>query len=111
MNCKGCKCYKTLVNATIEWCSFFGKSLEDMEKEPDRYNLEDCSFDTRKRIVTVEDWINFLSQYPKDMQVSIMNFSPSETNRTDFKVVEEFPDGDPANPNCEYLKDVLVIGG
>ena len=63
-------------------------------------------------MATIKDWIEALSEYPPDMLVSLMWYSPYEPmSEGDMKVVEEFPNGDPANPNCEYLENVLVIGG
>lgn len=56
--------------------------------------------------MTVRDLISLLLSYPEDMIV-VDDFGPIKEEY--FKVVEEYYNGDSANPNCEILKNVLMI--
>lgn len=56
--------------------------------------------------MTVRDLINLLLSYLLDMIV-VDNFGPIKEEY--FKVIEEYYNGDSANPNCEILKNVLMI--
>lgn len=56
--------------------------------------------------MTVRDLIEKLQSYPDDM---IVVDDCGELTSNDIGVVEEFYNGDSANPNCEILKNVLLI--
>ena len=58
--------------------------------------------------MTVKELIDILQEYPQDIPVAI-NYD-IDLNFEDFKIVEEFPMGDPANPRCKYIDKVLLLG-
>ena len=58
--------------------------------------------------MTVKELIDKLQAYPSDMLVAI-NWDLAIEEK-EIKVIREFPKGDPANPNCEYIDEVLCIG-
>ena len=53
---------------------------------------------------TVAEFIETLKQFPQDLPIRIF-YEPG----TEIRVVEEFYDGDPANPKCQAFRAVLVI--
>ena len=55
--------------------------------------------------MTVQDFIEELNKYPLDMVIAIDGY----LTEIEFKIIEDFPVGDPANPKCEYLDKILNI--
>lgn len=58
--------------------------------------------------LTVKELIEILQAYPSDMPVAIVY--ELEWDKSDIRIIEEFYNGDPANPNCEVINNVLNIG-
>lgn len=56
----------------------------------------------------VKELIEKLQAYPSDMLVACGWYLDWEEN--DIQVVKDFPVGDPANPKCEFLDEVLRVG-
>ena len=54
----------------------------------------------------VKELIDILQEYPMDALVAI-HYS-TEVDREDIELMEEFYNGDPANPNCEILENKVV---
>ena len=58
--------------------------------------------------LTVKELIEILQAYPSDMPVAIVY--ELDWDKDDIRIIKEFPKGDPANPKCEYIDEVLNIG-
>ena len=56
----------------------------------------------------VKELIDKLQEYPQDIPVAI-NYDLEFDDNT-FHIMKEFPKGDPANPKCKYIDEVLIIG-
>ena len=56
------------------------------------------------RTMTVAEMIEKLKKFPQNLEVLDLGM-PVE----DLKLVEDFPVGDPANPDCEYKSVVIVL--
>ena len=54
--------------------------------------------------MTVGEFIETLKQLPQDLPIRI-NFMKG----TEIWILEEFCDGDSANPNCPIIKAVIVV--
>lgn len=54
--------------------------------------------------MTVAEMIEKLKKFPPDLEVLDLGM-PVE----DLKLVDEFPVGGPANPDCEYKSVVIVL--
>lgn len=54
--------------------------------------------------MTVAEMIEKLKKFQPDLEVLDLGM-PVE----DLKLVEDFPVGDPANPDCEYKSVVIVL--
>ena len=52
----------------------------------------------------VAELIELLSKFPKDLDVALNGM----VENIDARVVEDYPIGDYANPNCEYRNVVYV---
>lgn len=57
--------------------------------------------------MTVKELILKLQSYPQDMIVIVGNEMLDE--KDSFKIIEEYYNGDSANPKCEILYNVLNI--
>ena len=56
--------------------------------------------------MTVSDLIKLLQSYPKDM---IVVTDTGLLEERDLSIVQEYYNGDSANPQCEILNNVLKI--
>lgn len=56
--------------------------------------------------MTIKDLIILLQSYPSDM---IVTDDMGVLEKEDIYILEEFYNGDSANPNCEILYNVLKI--
>ena len=54
--------------------------------------------------MTVEQMIEKLKEFPKDLEVLDLGM-PVE----DLKIVDDYPVGDPLDPDCEYKSVVIVL--
>lgn len=54
--------------------------------------------------MTVAEMIEKLKEFPPDIEVLDLGM-PVE----DLKIVDNYPVGDPANPDCEYKSVVIVL--
>lgn len=57
--------------------------------------------------MTIKELINLLQSYPEDMIV--VNADNDTLEEEYIYMLEEFYNGDSANPNCEVLYNVLKI--
>ena len=58
--------------------------------------------------MNVKELIEKLQAYPSDMLVAIVY--DLNWQEEDIRVIEEFYNGDAADPNCEIINNVLNIG-
>ena len=58
--------------------------------------------------MTVKKLIEKLQAYLEDMLVALQWDLYWENN--DIRIIKDFPKGDPANPKCEYIDEILMIG-
>lgn len=61
--------------------------------------------------MTVQELMEKLKTYPSDMPVVISSFPNLDINDESdpvIRVCEEYPFGDPANPECEFRKALLI---
>ena len=56
--------------------------------------------------MTVKELIDILQEYPMDALVAVSY--TIDVNREDIELMEEFYNGDAANPNCEILENKVV---
>lgn len=56
--------------------------------------------------MNIKEFINKLQSYPQDM---IVANDCGIIDEDSFKVIEEYYNGDSANPNCEIINNVLYI--
>jgi len=56
--------------------------------------------------MTVKELIKYLERFDQDLPVFDEEWQPI----TGCYIIEDFPLGDYANPDCKYLDKVLVLG-
>ena len=56
-------------------------------------------------IITTGDLIKELQKYPQDTPI----FDLGGDRFEEIEVCADIPLGDPANPNCEFVKGILLI--
>lgn len=60
---------------------------------------------SKRAYITAKELIQILETVPEDLPIIDSSFMPLEGH---VKVIDEYPEGDPANPLCTYIKAVLL---
>ena len=58
--------------------------------------------------MTVRELTNFLSQIPEEYQDMMVVDSEYDRFDGNWKILEDYPLGDSANPMCEFVKAIYI---